>query len=424
MRTPARREDEAQRERRPAERPAAHPLLALQQGAGNRAVTHWLARDPLLLPGLHDKRQAVEDLEPVPLAALYWQYKTQGPVGIGLEMRDHSQLLTPEEAETLEPLVRARKEQVFADFAAGRQPLYAAMTGAADAAARHEATAALSTYDDARLPGLIGMRDAMGKTWDVDDAPSRDAVLAAIQLQAATAAIGELTGTTATIRTRVQNASNMSANDDWCGFFTADHYVTARMDEDMRAGFHHVIDVEGFFTYVSRDDLPARVKRWVWNGTDWQSVQDFHSDRGASRQWLAENEVVSGGVLDIRPGDTVLLDWGPNGKADHIAMVASYDPATSTLVTIGGNDSGFSVRPPTAAAPAADAKREAAEQATGLDLYSPGGDYHVALDSYSVTAAAGQARGVVYGIGRPSLVDFEEHVYSGTVAKPRPLKTH
>jgi hypothetical protein len=215
----------------------------------------------------------------------------------------------------------------------------------------------------------------------------------------------------------------MGANDDWCGFFTADHYVRARMDEDLRAGFHHVIDVEGFFTYVSRDDHPARVKRWVWNGSAWQSVKDFHADRGAPRQWLTEDQVVSGGVLDIRPGDTVLLDWGPNGKADHIAMAASYDPTTSKLVTIGGNDNGFSVRPKTAAAPAADDKRETAEQATGLDLYSPGGDYHVALDTYSVTAAAGQARGVVYGIGRPSLVDFEEHVYSGTVAKPRPLKT-
>jgi hypothetical protein len=265
----------------------------------------------------------------------------------------------------------------------------------------------------------------MGKTWDIDDATARDAVLAAIQLQAATDAIGELTGDTATIRTRVQNASGMGANDDWCGFYSADHYVRAKMDADLRAGFMHTIDVEGFFTYHSRDDLPDRVKRWVWNGTVWQSLHDFHAARGALRTWLTEEQVVSGGVLDIRPGDTVLLDWSADGgPADHIAQVASYDPGTSTLISIGGNDSGYTVRPKGVAAPAADPKREAAEQATGLELYKPGGDYHVALGTHSVTAVAGKPRGIVYGIGRPSLVDFEEHVYAAKPLNkpPPPLK--
>ena len=424
MRTTARRQEEEHPERRAPETGPAHPLLALQRGAGNHAVTRWLARDPLLLVA-DEKRQAIERLDPVPLAALYWQYKTRGPVGIGLDMGDRTQRLTPEEAETLEPLVRERKEKVFTDFAAGRQPLYAAMTGAADPAARHTAIEALRAYDAPLLPQLLGMRDAMGKTWDVDDAAARDAVLAAIQLQAATEAIGELTGNTATIRTRVQNASGMGANDDWCGFYSADHYVRAKMDEDLRAGFMHTIDVEGFFTYHSRDDLPERVKRWVWNGTAWQSLHDFHAARGALRTWLAEEQVVSGGVLDIRPGDTVLLDWSADGgPADHIAQVAAYDPGTSTLITIGGNDSGYTVRPKGAPAPPADADREAAEQATGLELYKPGGDYHVALGTRSVTAVAGKPRGVVYGIGRPSLVDFEEHVYAAKPLNkpPPPLK--
>jgi hypothetical protein len=44
------------------------------------------------------------------------------------------------------------------------------------------------------------------------------------------------------------------------------------------------------------------------------------------------------------------------------------------------------------------------------------------MSQRSVTGPSGSPRGVVYGIGRPSLVDFEEHVYSGTVDKPRPLK--
>ena len=39
-------------------------------------------------------------------------------------------------------------------------------------------------------------------------------------------------------------------SDDWCGFFSADHYVKARMDNDMRTSFFHTKDVEGFFTYT------------------------------------------------------------------------------------------------------------------------------------------------------------------------------
>ena len=411
-----RRPDGAQRRGAP---PPDHPLLALQRAAGNQAVANLLA------PPRSAKEREVERLDGPDIAALWREFKRAGPVGpAAIDLPNGCFPLTPEEGEQLYPLVHRLKEKPFLDFARERRPLYAAMTTAADPAARHLAIAGLRAYDGPRLGPLVAMRDAIG-TWDVDDADARDAVLAAIQLQAATEAMDELAGDTATIRTRVIQAAGMSPNDDWCGFFSADHYVSARMDNDLRAGFMHTIDVEGFFTYHPRDDLPERVKRWIWDGAAWHSLRDYHAQRGSPRQWLTEEQIVVGGRLDIRPGDTVLMDWAADGgPADHIALVASYDPGTSTLITLGGNDSGYTVRPPGAPAPGADATRDKAEAATGLELRKPGGEYHVAVGAWSVTAVAGKPRGIVYGIGRPSLVDFEEHRYAGTPLDkpPPPLK--
>ena len=54
------------------------------------------------------------------------------------------------------------------------------------------------------------MRDAMHGRWLVDDTDARDAVLAAIQLQAATDAQGELEADWKTVRDRVTKATGMA----------------------------------------------------------------------------------------------------------------------------------------------------------------------------------------------------------------------
>ncbi len=105
----------------------------------------------------------------------------------------------------------------------------------------------------------------------------------------------------------------------------------------------------------------------------------------------------------------VLFDWEANGEADHIATVASYDPTTSALITIGGNDSGYVLDTTGKYDASHDAGAQTGGAAMGQGL-RPG------------TQLPGQAGGHVgvgvrvigaqlYGIGRPSLVDFEDHVY-------------
>ena len=217
---------------------------------------------------------------------------------------------------------------------------------AADPTERHAAITALSAYDTPRLPALIAMRDAMHGRWQVDDTDARDAVLAAIQLQAATDAQGELLADWKTVRDRVTKATSMPVTSEWCGMFSGDHLIRAALDADFRSSFMHTHNVEAFFTYHP-EQFPTRIPKWIWDEDGWEDVRGYHNARGALRTWLGHARArPRAGTLDIQPGDMVLIDWNLDGDPDHIVLASSYDPATGYLVTIGGNDSGYVVVPP------------------------------------------------------------------------------
>jgi len=404
-------------------------VLALQRAAGNRAVAGILARDPLdvLLPqqpqssfSRAGRRRTLESLAPPELAAAWLQLRD----GSGLDLPDGSFSIDADERAELLPFLYDRKEQVFIDFADGRRALFAAMKAAADPAERLAAIQALSAYDSPRLPVLIAMRNAMKGRWLVDDTDSRDAVLAAVQLQAATDAQGELSSDWKTVRERVTKATDMPVSSEWCGMFSGDHLIRAALDSDFRYSFMHTLNVEAFFTYHP-EKYPTRIPKWIWDDDGWQSVKDFHTARGEPRKWTGHAELSKGGDLDIQPGDMVLIDWDLTGTADHIVLASSYDPATGYLVTIGGNDSGFVVAAPGKHKEATEgSKRDIAEEATGLEL-TEGGGGKVAVGVNKVTPEGKAKRAAVYGVGRPSLLDLEEHTYAFKPQdKPPPPPKH
>ena len=405
-----------------------HPVLALQRAAGNRAVAGLLARDPLdvLVPQPQNsfsrggRRRTLEGLAPPELAAAWLQLRD----GSGLDLPDGSFAIDADERAELLPWLYARKEQHFIDFADGRRALFAAMRSAADPTARLAAIQALSAYDTPRLPVLIAMRNAMKGRWLLDDTDSRDAVLAAVQLQAATDAQGELSSDWKTVRERVTKATDMPVSSEWCGMFSGDHLIRAALDSDFRHSFMHTLNVEAFFTYHP-EKYPTRIPKWIWDDDGWQSVKDFHAARGEPRRWTGHAELSKGGDLDIQPGDMVLIDWNLDGEADHIVLATSYDPATGYLVTIGGNDSGYVVAPPGKHKEATEgSKRDVAEDATGLEL-TEGGGGRVAVGVNKVTPEGKAKRAAVYGVGRPSLLDLEEHTYAFKPQdKPPPPPKH
>jgi hypothetical protein len=102
-------------------------------------------------------------------------------------------------------------------------------------------------------------------------------------------------------------------------------------------------------------------------------------------------------------------------------MVLSYNPATRMLFTIAGNDGGYIVRAPGESAGdtgAAAEQRKAAEEASGQNLKKvPGVAVAVGVQDLGNQPTPGAPRSKVLqthvaGIGRPSLVDFEEHEYA------------
>jgi hypothetical protein len=201
--------------------------------------------------------------------------------------------------------------------------------------------------------------------------------------------------------------------DDWCGMFAAANmFRGATFDKDLRMAFAHTDNVNDFFQYTA-DVNPSRAPLSVFADGRWWSVKEYHAARGSVRKWV----VGPSAAADIRPGDIALIrHWGVKGTdgiANHIVMVESYDPATGKLVSIEGNVS-EGVRPDGtgAAQRTNDGKLKSSSQSPTSTVV----EVRDMNDEKTLTPGAGaggayQERGhkTIYAIGRPSLVDFEDH---------------
>lgn len=240
-------------------------------------------------------------------------------------------------------------------------------------------------------------------------------------------------------RWRKEASLGVGGGDDWCGAFSAAQLRAAGMAPEHHMSFNHTSNVEGFFTYrdsqgnqrvmttiVARDDAARRERE----------LAEYHGERRARRDWKLGSEVGD----DLRPGDIITVAWEVGGAARHIAIVASYTPASgdtgAVLVTIDGN--AFGVKKPGAAMPAFDGENAAemtaySDSATGANerdvsisrWETQPGATESATESSTEGATTEEGEGpqfdrsemlpdgrgyqsfAIYGRGRPSLVDFE-----------------
>lgn len=355
MRVPARREDEVAAHRRRAPQPP-HPLLALQQSAGNQAVVRHLAR-----------------------------------------------FRSPEEEDV---------ERVMEQLARGRQTLFVAMRNAKDEVERRTHTIALRAFD---APFLAKLRE-LGMSKRHPDPAVQDMVLAALQLEAIATAEGALRNP-ATAKAVAHAAAGMGEN-NWCGFFAVHKFMRSNLDKELKSGFFHVDNVYDYFTYAYGE----RVKKWIHADEEWHELRDYHRMRGAERKWLTADEIECREELDVRAGDIALVDHSHGGRGDHIVMVHSYNPHTRRLFTIGGNDSGLQVDTRKGTYAPRNEGEGRLEDATGMGLrrYRKG-DGRVGVNRYDLAHQPDiTERDEPYekiriaAIGRPSIVDFEDHRYDGT----------
>jgi hypothetical protein len=211
--------------------------------------------------------------------------------------------------------------------------------------------------------------------------------------------------------------------DDWCGMFVAaSMFRGAAVDNNVRMAFAHTDSVHDFFRYDTSPTNPRRTPASIWAEDRWWGVREYHESRGLPRTWV-EGAGVEG--AEIRPGDVVLIRHTGAQPADaianHIVMVDSFDAATGRMVTLEGN-----VIEGIRADAAGDARRTATGELESTRTAQTSTAVHIRdlRDPATATPGAGpggtyQERGrrTVFGIGRPSLVDFESHEY-GTLPVP------
>lgn len=396
------------------------PLLALQRAAGNRAVTALVARfiGPPAPAGLDVLRiiGLPSDHLRILLDALEKGPDDTGRVNVhfGAESFTFEGAQIPNTIRIVRDRLRSLR---MGEFALRRAPLQEEMQAADTDEGRRLLAARLREFDDPWLEELQRLAVGAANPWAHEDPAARDAVLAALQLRAVASAEADLQLDAKTVHERVRRAAGMEAKHDWCGFFAADQYIQQNMDTELRSGMFHVDNVVDYFTYVY-NRFPKRVKKWIHADGDWHVLRDYHEQRGALRTWTDAATLAAGGELDIRPGDLALVDHDGKSAPDHIVMVRAYDPATSTVFLIGGNDSGMRVDskregPAEPADPAKPTKKERLEASFGQGLKrgSRGG---VGLGLIDLGSGKG-AR--LYGVGRPSIVDFEDHRYAPRDAK-------
>lgn len=215
---------------------------------------------------------------------------------------------------------------------------------------------------------------------------------------------------------------------DWCGFFVASSMMRGGgLAKELRAGLYHVDNVKDFFQYQQKYNA-GRVPLSVWAEGQWWDLPAYHEARGSARHWTPRAQVAAalagGGSADIRPGDVCLIDHDGGNKPSHIVMVESYDAATGQLVTIEGNTIG--IRPnKDGEVEHIDDDHVKAGGGRGWTGNTSAGLHVRDLNTISKEVAkqhpkdkdapkapkgAYQAkRGTtVWGVGRPSLVDYEE----------------
>jgi hypothetical protein len=213
---------------------------------------------------------------------------------------------------------------------------------------------------------------------------------------------------------------------DWCGMFAgANLFRASAFDKQLRMAFAHTDNLFDFFNYTANVN-PDRTPLSIWAEGQWWSVKAYHEARGLKRKAVLGPDAAA----DIRPGDIALIRHDgvkpASALANHIVMVESYDAVSGTLITIEGNVT-QGIRP--------DADGTSQRTGGGDLKWSTAASTSTVIEKRNMrdetsTTHWGQPAGDVYQpsgrrtvwfVGRPSLIDFEQHEYA-TAAVPEQYK--
>lgn len=319
-------------------------------------------------------------------------------------------------------------ERLMEDVADVVLPLAAGIDAATSSSKRRTSMMEMHAKTADLLARIAILRQG-SERWKHPNPAVQDSILAALQLQVMFRAEAYFTSSTdqeapGGAHYDAYTTMGGAKNANWCGMFVSINYLYGNFDSDLKNGFRHVKNVVDYFNYIYHNN-PKRLKKWIYVDDRWQELRAYHESRGSLRQWIDAGSIASAEGLDIQPGDIVLLDNDNDDQPNHIVMVHTWNPTTKMLFTIGGNDGGYQVDQksgrsgPTEGDEATMRPREQAEQALDQPLRRGDEGTHVGIKAIDVTKTSATVR--VFGIGRPSIVDFEDHTYHTENPKTPPL---
>lgn len=328
-----------------------------------------------------------------------WPVKTLGEVKVAREETRAAMLggtvnlgepvmVTSMWVARLDRLLCRKIMELLAALRAKRLPEIDATAG--DPAKRVTLEQSLRTDSKPYLDELLNSKDP--NRFEHPKPEVQDQLLAALQSQAVGAAEGELaaqaTEGKAGPEGRARAAGGLPTG-AWCGAFAYAQLKSSGLDPRWRVHALSTGPSQGWdrlFDY--EDDF------WIWTGQEWKPVKQYHAtDRGSVRSFTKLPDTVTAASLagSVRPGDLVLIDNAAGKYADHITMCRSFDPATGTLQTIGGNEPDIKID-------TWDVNKNPAAYDAGKN---PDG-----------TKVMKGARTRIYAVGRLSVVDFETRHYA------------
>jgi hypothetical protein len=411
-------------------RVAARQLAALQRAVGNRATGKLLARIASLSPASALTLARAPDLGAWAAAQDDWgvledsrNLVEQAPAGGSVTLlgdKPISVVVDDGTRAALRSAIRHRLLEILYDW---RRDLDIELASTRGMASRRDQQLRIG-----RTVGPLYQAIRRGKPEDQileypKDAPNATAI---IQAALSTAELmGELAGEL-TLESQDKDPSKahveamahskLGEKAEWCGAFASMELAAGGLSLPAATVLPNPLlgtappapgNLDGFFLYLPRLEVQV--------GDDWIDVESYHAQRGSKRryqvlpggggEWDTDTADFQGrgprrglisGIdqLDARPGDVVLIDNQKGTYADHITMCRSYDSATHTLWTLGGNEG--------------DAHPVHASDARDLDK-----------NPAPARGAFGEKPSRVYAVCGFSVVDFEPHTYR---VPPQPNK--
>ncbi len=235
------------------------------------------------------------------------------------------------------------------------------------------------------MPLLEGLLEGDPQVrYEHPDAAVTRKVAAAVRLHSTRRAVGQVTNDQAAETEARAHGGVHTGN--WCGAFA---YTQAeqgggfdrRWSENMQGtpGIVAALHYRG-----------SMLRTWMWIDGHWIALRDYHRQRGSERSYEEVQRAAPQG--GIEPGDLALIDNAFGTNPDHIATVISFDGRY--LTAVGGNQG-----PGDRAVSRSDAPFDLSRNPEPNDVPR-------------VPGSNGQKPSRVHGIGRWSIVDYEQHTYA------------